>query len=141
MMILSLVMSLVLAGGQSASADERAVRQREQQRVDLLTAGKLDELAAVLSPTLTYSHSNAAIDTKEKFLDSLRSGQTTYKSMKHSDVQVRFPTPDVAILNGITEAEVVTGGKPQQIPLRFTMVYVRRNGVWLMEAWQSTRRP
>jgi hypothetical protein len=54
---------------------------------------------------------------------------------------VRFPTPDVAILNGLSDVEVVIGGKPQQVPLRFTIVYVRKNGAWLMEAWHSARRP
>lgn len=114
--------------------------RREQQRVELLMAGKVDEVAAMLSPTLTYTHSSAALDTKEAFVQGLRSGQTVYKSLKHRDVQVRFPAPDVAILNGLSDVEVVIGGKPQQVPLRFTIVYVRKNGVWLMEAWHSARR-
>ena len=123
----------------SPAADD--VLKREQQRIDLLTAGKVDEVAAMLSPTLTYTHSSAALDSKETFLQSLRSGQTVYKTLTHRDVQVRFPTPDVAILNGLSDVEVVIGGKPQQVPLRFTIVYVRKNGVWLMEAWHSARRP
>jgi hypothetical protein len=117
------------------------VLKREQQRVDYLVAGKLDDLAAMLSPTLTYTHSSAALDTKERFVESLRSGQTVYKSLKHRDVQVRFPTTEVAILNGLSDVEVVISGQAQQVPLRFTIVYVRKDGVWLMEAWHSARRP
>jgi hypothetical protein len=104
-------------------------------------AGKIDEVAAMLSPTLTYTHSSAALDTKEKFVETLRSGQLVYKSLKHSDMQVRFPTPDVAIVNGLSEVQFVSGGQPAQTSLRFTIVYVRKNGVWLMEAWHSARRP
>jgi hypothetical protein len=47
----------------------------------------------------------------------------------------------VAILNGLSDVESVSGGKVQQTPLRFTIVYVRKNGVWLMEAWHAARRP
>lgn len=123
---------------QSTAPDE--ILKREQQRVDLLVSGKLDQLAAMLSPTLTYTHSSAVLDNKERFLESLRTGQVVYKSLKHSDVQVRFPTPDVAILNGVSDVDVVISGKPQNVPIRFTIIYVRKNGVWLMEAWHSARR-
>jgi hypothetical protein len=133
-------MALTLGGWQQSTTAADDVLKREQQRVDYLTAGKLDELAAMLSPTLTYTHSSAALDTKEQFMDSLRSGRLVYKSLKHRDVQVRFPTPDVAVLNGLSDVESVSGGKTQQTPLRFTIVYVRKNGVWLMEAWHSARR-
>jgi hypothetical protein len=139
--ILLVATLLALGAPQSKPPAADDVLKREQQRVDYLAAGRLEEVAAMLSPTLTYTHSSAALDTKETFVQSLRSGQTVYKSLTHRDVQVRFPTPDVAILNGLSDVEVVIGGKPQQVPLRFTIVYVRKNGVWLMEAWHSARRP
>jgi hypothetical protein len=133
--------ALVMSGRQPAGAAADEVLKREQQRVNLLMAGKVDEVAALLSPTLTYTHSSSAFDTKEKFVESLRSGQLVYKSLKHRDVQVRFPTPDVAIVNGLSDVESVSAGQAQQVPLRFTIVYVKKNGVWLMEAWHSARRP
>jgi hypothetical protein len=133
--------ALVTSGRQPAGAAADEVLKREQQRVNLLMAGKVDEVAALLSPTLTYTHSSSAFDTKEKFVESLRSGQLVYKSLKHRDVQVRFPTPDVAIVNGLSDVESVSAGQAQQVPLRFTIVYVKKNGVWLMEAWHSARRP
>jgi hypothetical protein len=132
--------ALVLSGSAQAPSAADDVLKREQQRVEYLTAGKIDDLAAMLSPTLTYTHSSAALDSKETFVQNLRNGQTVYKSLKHRDVQVRFPTADVAILNGLSDVDVVIGGTPQQVPLRFTIVYVRKGGVWLLEAWHSARR-
>jgi hypothetical protein len=138
-MLLNLLLGVVLmAGWQAPGADE--LLKREQQRVDLLAAGKLDEVAAMLSPTLTYTHSSGAVDNKERFMESLRSGGVVYKALRHRDVQVRFPAPDVAILNGISDVTVVIAGKEQEIPLRFTIVYVRKGGQWLMEVWHSARR-
>ena len=114
--------------------------KREQHRVELLTTGKYDQLADMLSPTLSYTHSSGVLEGKDKILADLRSGQVVYKALRHRDVQARFPTPDVAILNGVSDATVVIGGKEQEIPLRFTIVYARKKGVWLMEAWHSARR-
>lgn len=139
-MFLDVLFCVLLAAWQSATPNPDEILKREQQRVEYLVSGKLDQVAAMLSPTLTYTHSSAVLDNKEKFVESLRSGQVVYKSLKHSEIQVRFPTPDVAILNGLSEVEVVIGGKPQSVPLRFTIVYVSKNGVWLMEVWHAARR-
>lgn len=133
--------ALSLGGWQQTSPTADDVLKREQQRVDYLVAGRLDQVADMLSPTLSYTHSSSVLDNKEKFLESLRSGQVVYKSLKHQDVQVRFVTPDVAILNGLSDIHVVVGGKPQDVPVRFTIVYVKKNGVWLMDVWHATRRP
>ena len=127
------------ASQQTAPAQDELLK-REQQRVDLLTTGKYDQLADMLSPTLSYTHSSGVLDGKEKIMADLRSGQVVYKALRHRDVQVRFPAPDVAILNGASDVTVAIGGKEQEIPLRFTIVYVRKKGIWLMESWHSARR-
>jgi uncharacterized protein (TIGR02246 family) len=143
MMLNVLLCAMALAAGdvwQPATQNADELLKREQQRVDYLTSGRIDQVAEMLSPTLTYTHSSAVLDNREKFLASLRSGQVAYKSMKHRDVEVRFPTPDVAILNGVSDVVVAIGGKDQDVPLRFTIVYVKKNGAWLLESWHSTRR-
>jgi hypothetical protein len=135
-----LVWTIVIPLGawQAPSAQDELLK-REQQRVEYLTGGKYDELAAMLSPTLSYTHSSGVLDGKDKIMADLRSGQVVYKALRHKDVHVRFPTPDVAILTGTSDVTVAIGGKDQDIPLRFTLVYVKKNGVWMMEAWHSAR--
>ncbi len=143
-MILTLVLcatSVALGGWQKAGASPDDLLKREQHRVEVLTTGKIDEFAAMLTPTATYTHSSAAIDDKDTLLKNLRSGQVVYKSMKHQDLKVRFVTPDVAIIQGVSDINVVVGGKPQDVPVRFSIVYVKQNGQWLMDVWHSTRRP
>jgi uncharacterized protein DUF4440 len=133
--------ALFFGGWQSTASREAEVLAREQQRVSFLVARDYDRLAELLSPTLTYTHSSADIDSRDTLLGDLRSGKLVYRALKHRDVQVRFVTPDVAILNGLSDIESTVGGEPRTTPLRFTMVYVKKNGVWLMEAWHATRRP
>jgi uncharacterized protein (TIGR02246 family) len=133
-------LAAVLTHRSAAAQSGDDVLKREQERVELLTSGQIDRLADLLSPTMSYTHSNAALDNKEKFLAALRSGQVKYRALKHRDVQVRLARPDVAILNGISDVSVTTGGQDQEVPLRFTIVYVKNGGAWQMEAWHSTRR-
>ena len=139
-MLLTIIVSLALAGAQSSQADAEILK-REQQRVEYLTSGNIDQLAAMLSPTLTYTHSSSAMDSRDKFLEALRSGQVAYKRLAHRDVQVRFPTPDVAVVTGLSDILVAISGKDTEVPVRFTIIYVKRQGAWLMELWHSTRRP
>ena len=131
--------ALIPVTWQQSAAPQDELLKREQQRVELLTTGKYDQLADMLSPTLSYTHSSGVLEGKDKILADLKSGQVVYKALRHHDVQVRFPSPDVAILNGASDVTVAIGGKEQEIPLRFTIVYVKRKGVWLMEAWHSAR--
>jgi uncharacterized protein (TIGR02246 family) len=93
------------------------------------------------SPTLSYSHSNASLDNKERFIGNLRAGQVKFSSLTHRDVEVRFLRPDVAILNGLSDVEVSVAGQVQKMTLRMTIVYVLKDGEWLFEAWHSSRRP
>lgn len=124
----------------AAASDPEVIRQREQQRVKYLVSGDFDRFAQMTSPTLSYSHSNGTVDTKEKFIGDLRAGRPVFRSITHRDVNVRFVAPGVAILNGLSDFEVTSGGQDQRIPLRFTIVYVEKDGEWLFEAWHSARR-
>jgi hypothetical protein len=136
--------SIALPGsaGQSgaAAADPDAIRQREQQRVKYLVSRDYDRLAEMTSPTLSYGHSGGAMDGKEKFIGDLRSGRVVFSRQDHRDVNVRFVSPDVAILTGLTDVEVSVAGQGSKFTLRITIVYVRKNGVWLFEAWHSSRQ-
>jgi uncharacterized protein DUF4440 len=138
--LLLCVTLIPLGSWQPAAPSQEELLKREQQRVEYLTTRNYDQLTEMLSPTLSYTHSSGVLEGKDKILADLRSGQVVYKALRHRDVQVRFPSPDVAILNGASDVTVAIGGKDQDIPLRFTIVYVRKKGVWLMEAWHSARR-
>ncbi|MCU0256537.1 MAG: nuclear transport factor 2 family protein [Vicinamibacterales bacterium] len=109
----------------AASPDVETIRQREQHRVRLLTARDYDALEKMTSPTLT----------------NLRSGQVVFSKLQHRDPAVRFLAPDVAILNSLADVEVSVGGTLQKMVLRLTIVYVRKDGEWLFEAWHSSRLP
>jgi hypothetical protein len=43
------------------------------------------------------------------------------------------------MLNGLSDVEVKVGEQDLKMILRFTIVYVEKNGEWLFEAWHSSR--
>lgn len=106
-----------------------------------MVRGDFEALAALLADDLVYHHSNAHADTKDSWLASLRSGQTTFLSMEPELVSVNAHTPSMAIVSGTMTVTVIAGGQRQVNPLRFLDVWVERDGRWQMVAWQSTRRP
>lgn len=130
-----------LAAQKAATPDSSMILQREQQRVKHLVSGDIERLAQMTSATLSYSHSNGSIDAREKYLNDLRVRQVVFRSLNHREVAVRFVTAQVAILNGLSDIEVKVGEQDLKMTVRFTIVYVERNGEWLFEAWQSSRLP
>lgn len=136
-----LVLALLVSscGEAFPSADE--VLDRERERIAYLSQQDYDSLDAMLSPTLTYTHSTSVLDDKDDFLGTLRSGDVVYRDMRHRDMDVRFVTPRVAILNGLSDVSVTVGGDDREVPLRFTIVYVKEGGEWMFEAWHSVGVP
>jgi hypothetical protein len=123
-----------------ASVTPSAVLDRERQRIEYLTTGAYDQLDAMTSPTLTYTHSNGTLDDRQRFMEELRNGNVVYRSLDHHDLAIRFLGDDVAILNGISDVGVTIAGADAEVPLRVTIIYARRDGEWLFEAWHSARR-
>ena len=139
--LLLLFIPIVLSCSKQTVADPSEVLNREQQRVEFLTLNDFRQLSELLSPTMTYTHSNAVIENKQQFLDELESGRLVYRNLNHQDIQIRFVNPDVAILTGITDVSSTVEEQEVEVPLRFTIVYVNYDGQWLFEAWHSVRRP
>jgi hypothetical protein len=70
----------------------------------------------------------------------LKSGaRKFFAGVKEDEPAVRL-YGDTAIVSGTSESKVEYKGRPSGGALRFTRVYVRRDGRWLMIATHATRR-
>lgn len=123
-----------------ASDAETEVREVEKRRLEALVRNDLETLDQILSSDLTYTHSNGRVETKEEFLESLRSGRVRYRGMDPQDVRIRV-YDGTGILTGEAGVRITVQGEDREFALRFTLVYVRRDGRWQKVAWQSTRLP
>ena len=135
-----LAIAVLQAQGTSPANAEADVRAAEAARIEATIANDFEALDRLLGDDLTYTHSNAQVDSKERFIAILRSGRTRYRAIEPSEVVVRL-YGQAAILTGQAAVDVVTNGQPNRILLRFTSAWVQRAGRWQFVAWQSTRVP
>jgi ketosteroid isomerase-like protein len=134
---------LALCAGANASAGEveQAVIAAQDRRVALTIAGDVAGLGAAMSDDLSWTHSNAVVETKAEFLEAIRSGKYRYKSMTFDDRRVRPHGDATAIVSGTCRVQVTSGGRDIDIRLRFTELYVKQADAWKVALWQSTRVP
>jgi ketosteroid isomerase-like protein len=103
-------------------------------------SGDLKTLEPLLSPTYTHTDGFGAFHDKAAWLDYVggRAGRSTQISFR--DVEIRR-LGDFAIVTGTND---LTGpgirNKGDQAPqsMRFTQVWILKNGQWLREAFQAT---
>ena len=131
---------LVMAGALSAQSPEGDVRKAQEARFAATIKADLAALSGLLADDMTYGHSNSKIETKTEFLDLIKTGHYQYKSIAPREVTSRL-YGDVALLGGLADIDVVSGGQPVSVNLRFLEVWVKQGGRWKLAAWQSTRLP
>lgn len=137
-LLVAVTMTHVQPAAQGSAAE--AVKAAEMARFTAQTTNDFKALDALLGDDLTYTHSSAAVDTKATYIESMRSGAVKYESIEPRDVQVRV-YGTTAVITGAGRFKVTARGQALDNQLRFTDVWVLRDGRWQMVAWQSTRLP
>src|SRR5215469_9339438 len=123
----------------SHAADE--VMATEQARTTALDHSDVAALERIMADDVTYIHASGKVDTKNSYLDAIRSGQLHYISWKPIKLNVRM-AGDGAVIDG-EYAVRVTDSRVQPAPFDINIfiltVYAKRDGGWQQIAWQSTR--
>jgi len=117
-----------------------AVLEVQAQRFEAMVRSDIRRLEELLSPDLVYTHTSGSTESKAEFLTTLRSGRLSYLSITPSDQVVRI-LGEVAVSAGRSAMRINSQGREQAFAIRYLEVYARRDGVWLLIAWQSTRLP
>ena len=120
------------------SADEAL--NAEQMRHVAQTSNDFATMEKLFSPDLVYVHSSSVVDTKQSYIESMRSGAVVYKVMTQTNVEVRT-FGCIAILTGNGKYDVRVNGKDLTVPLRFHSVWKKTDGAMQYVSWQSTRIP
>jgi ketosteroid isomerase-like protein len=128
------------AGAQGKA--EQQVIQAEKDRFAAIVKADEAALNKLLADDLTYTHSNANMQTKAQFIADVKSGAIDYVTMtpNESDWKVRV-LGNVAIVNGTANVNVIDHGNNLKFKIRYTNDHVNRGGSWQMVNWQSTRFP
>jgi len=121
-------------------SDAAAVLALDEERFDAQVAADKARLEQLLADELHYTHSNALVDTKASYIDSIVSGRVQYRRIERSGQQATV-FGDAAVCTGSATLHVTAGGHERTLTLRYTDVWVRRGAAWQMVAWQSTLLP
>lgn len=117
--------------------DKQAVINTERQRFDAQIAKDYAVLDRVLADDLLYAHASGNTDTKQSYIQSIRDGKSTYGTVDIVEQTVRV-YGNAALINGI--CLIKTPGK-DDLKLRYTDAYVKKNGQWQLVTWQSLKMP
>jgi ketosteroid isomerase-like protein len=135
--VLAAALASVLAAGARA-ADAPAI-EADRARFEAQVKGDVATLEKLLAPELTYVHSSGVLDTKDAYIGAIKSGKTKYKSITPEEVTART-FGDVSVVNGKSTVVLLPpDGKEVTILIRYTDVWVKRDGRLQMVSWQSTR--
>ena len=112
----------------------------ENRRIEAMTKQDGEALGEILADDLIYTHSTARMENKAEHIANITSGRPKYVSIDRQDVMVR-QYGDTAVVTGHAKMHVNANGRDNKFEVRFIDVYAKRQGVWQMVAWQSTKLP
>ena len=123
----------------SIAIDEIAAAERALYRamIDL----DYPALQRVLSPDLVYIHSTGVSESKERYLAALGEGLYEYETIESRNPRYHVER-DTVIVDGLVDMLVGARRRPKDlIHLYFILVWIRREGRWLLQYRQATRIP
>lgn len=95
-------------------------------------------LDTLLDDELDYIHASGELQSRQQFIDVIRKQALVYESIVPSGVRVRV-YDGLALATGRSQMRVRNMAGVSSFEVRFTEVYVRRGGRWLLTAWEATR--
>ena len=97
----------------------------------------LDEL---FHTGLTYTHSNAIVEDRASYLNSIKNKVFDYRKADRSDTKIVVEGP-TGVVTGRAQIAVVVGGQERALNARYIAVWVKVGDDWKFVAWESTSIP
>jgi len=119
---------------------ESEVRLAQRQRFEAMMRQDVVALDTLLDDELDYIHTGGDLQSRSQFIDMIKKQTLVYESIAPSDVKVRVYN-GLALSTGRSQMRVKSSAGVSSFGIRFTEVYVRRDGRWLLTAWEATRVP
>ena len=123
------------AGGGSAQAELEKLEKDRSEAVIHQDTAALDKMTA---DDYMLIDMNGKMRSKAETLDAIKSGSIKIQSNDIDDVKVHV-YGNTAVVTGRSNAKGTIDGKDIDGPVRFTRVYVKRNGQWQSVAFQQTK--
>ena len=138
--VLALGAAAFIGTARADIADEAAVKAAvEEMKVAYLKQDKA-KLEAMTLPQLTYSHSDARIEDREKFIGGVMGRKATVKSLEYPDMTVQI-SGNAAIVRHLWVSETELDGKVTNTKIGVMQVWQKQNDGWNLLARSSHKLP
>jgi ketosteroid isomerase-like protein len=114
------------------------VRAAQAVRIEATINADVEALDKCYADDLVYAHSSGNVDDRGSLLANIGSGKVDYQKLDIVEQGIRI-FGDVAIITGSADFYVVANDVVNEMTLRFTSVYVRKNDRWQFASWHSSR--
>lgn len=123
-----------------ADAGTTEVLAQEERRWAAMIAKDTATLGELFADELSYTHSNALVDTKASYLKAIEERIFDYQAVERTDTEAR-QVGDAVLVTGRAQIDVAAAGRQVRLNARYTVVYVRKDARWQFLCWQSTPIP
>jgi ketosteroid isomerase-like protein len=124
----------------SGAGDEEAVRALEAARGEALLRADVSALSDMIADDFVEVSRFGQIRTKADNMRDIESGDLKLLTVRYEDMTVRL-YGDVAVLMAVADNTGTFRGTPFSGRIRYTRIFVRRNGAWQAVAMQQTMPP
>jgi uncharacterized protein (TIGR02246 family) len=135
-----LLLSLLPLRAAAPGGVEAEIRAVEDARRRAYLAGDYAAVADMLADDFFLTNAQGVVRDKAGVVALFRSGDMKVQSLEFKDVVVRVQGA-VAVVTGRSTALESFRGEDRSGDQRFTRVYVKRDGRWLLWVYQLTRVP
>ena len=132
-------LGLVSAVPALAGADEDTIAKNLEAFRAAQAAGNTEVIASVCAEELSYSHSNAKIDTKASLLNGIATANYKWTSLEYKDPTIRIVGPAAIVrFNFVGEQEFADGKKTPQ-NLHVLMNWQKQGNDWKLLSRAATK--
>ena len=135
----ALALGLLGAVPAFAGADEDAVLKNVEAFRAAQAAGNAEGLVALLADDLSYSHSNAKIDTKASLLDGVAKANYKWTSLEYKDPTVKIVGPAAIVRFNFVGEQEFTDGKKTPQNLAILMNWQKQGSDWKLLSRAATK--
>jgi hypothetical protein len=130
----------LIRSAHAQSADEATVKNAvEELRIAWLKQDKA-KLVALTAAQLSYSHSDAHLEDKTKFIDGAMTRKATFKSLEWPELTVQV-VGNTAVVRHLWVSESELDGKVTTTKIGVMQVWQKQDGGWQLLARASWRLP
>lgn len=116
------------------------IEAKEAERWAAMFASDVGRLDQLFHDQMMYTHSNAIVEDKASYLQSIESKRFDYQAAELTDTKIAV-VGGTGLVTGRAQIDVAAGGRQVALNARYTAVWTQVDDDWKFLAWESTSIP